>query len=124
MSIKHVIEYFRPPLPKIQRLPSELRTEFSWYQDATPDEQLIMMTMRARSPQAARRLMDAYGVETAADLLPLLPKQRRPHFRQRLKDWLMRLEGAKPTDPIKKDLKRAKLARKGDLPGHSRTHLR
>lgn len=124
MSIQHIIRYFRPPLPKIQRLPSELRSPFDWYDDASEDERLIMMTMRARSPQAVRRLMKAYGVDTAADLLPLLPKKRRPKLRERLKDWLMRLEGAKPTDPIKKDLKRAKLARKGDLPGHSRTHLR
>lgn len=107
MSIRNAWKYFRPPLPKIERLPTEYSSRFDW-NSATPDEQLVMMAGKARTPQAARLLMKKHGCTSAAQLLALLPRRKRPTLRSRIRDWLMRLQGARPTDPLTRELRRAR----------------
>ena len=107
MSLKNVYRYFVVKLSPVGRLPTELVPDYD-ITAADPDDLLVMMTMKARSPAAVQRLKDKYGVKTAAELLPLLPKRKPPPIRERIRVWLMTLEGARPGNPIAREIRREK----------------
>lgn len=68
--------------------------------DHDPELELVMMTGFARDATAARALLDRYGVQTAAELIPLLPRPRanwRLRSRRLLLNWLGLME-YKPRD--------------------------
>lgn len=84
--------------PKRKRyIPNVLISHYT-LDDATHDERLLMAWGVARSPQHAQDLLEAYGVTSAAALLPLLPKRRYRTLKQRLVDLIHRQEGHNPVD--------------------------
>ncbi len=87
---------------RIARLPTELINTYKvGEQDA--DTLLILMSAQARDPHAVQRLMQRYNVTSAAELIPLLPKRKRPNWKKRLLNWLRRLEGSYAADPIHRE---------------------
>jgi hypothetical protein len=63
------------------------------------DVELIILSGRAKDPIGAARLMAQYNVSTASELLPLLPRRRRPSVRTRMRQWMQRLLGVTEHDP-------------------------
>lgn len=96
--MKKMIRYLR----KQQRIFApgrELRLDYDTTMQLDQDIQLIIMSGKAKDPIGAQRLMEAYKVETAAELIPLLPKRKRPTIKARLLSWVQRLLGLHATDP-------------------------
>jgi hypothetical protein len=95
---------------KVKPLSHELTTPYDplkvdW------DDLLVMMTARAKDPDAVQRLKNKYRADTATVLIPLLPPRRTPTLKARLRTWLQRLEGSYATDPYKMELRRARRKR-------------
>lgn len=87
---------------KLPRLSNTLTTSFDTA-SLPPDIELILLTGRVKDPEAARKLMEKYGVDNAPDLLKLLPK-RRINWKKKLQNLIMRIEGSQPTNPYLKRL--------------------
>lgn len=79
--------------PKVKRLSSDLVSEFDW-SNVDEETRLIIMSGAAKDARGARKLLDKHGVQTAAELLKVLPpRRRRPSVRARFVTWLLRLLG-------------------------------
>ncbi len=73
----------------------------------SPDVAKVFARSHARSPENIQRLLKQYQVETIQELIPLLPsRQRQAHPRQRFHNWMMRLKGLLPYDPLRPRLRR------------------
>jgi hypothetical protein len=103
--MKKMIRYLRRQ-QKIFAPGRELRLDYDTTMQIDEDIQLIIMSGKAKDPIGAARLLDEYKVETAAELIPLLPKRKRPSIKARLLRWVQRLLGLYPTDPTLESLKR------------------
>lgn len=93
-------------------------TELSW------DTLLIMMTTKARDVGAVERLKAKYKAQTARELIPQLPKHKRPSLRSRLFAFFQRLDGSYATDPYKMELKAARRKNRDMRRGMSETQLK
>ncbi len=85
--------YFWPPQRKWHAVPKQTITPYD-FDGSTEEERLVMMAGRARSPMEARLLMRHYQVDTAAELIHLLPRPKRRTFMARLHALLARLDGS------------------------------
>lgn len=72
--------------------------------DLTEDDELILMTRRAKDPHGIERLKTKYNVTTAVGVYNALPAYKPPSKRKRLMHWLRRLEGSSPTDPLRREI--------------------
>lgn len=106
---------------KIKPLPHDLTTPYDpltldW------DTLLVLMTARARDPQAVERLMKKHNADSAVTLIPRLPPRRAPSLKVRIRTWLQRMEGSYATDPYKMELRRARRQSRR-IPGYSETRI-
>lgn len=96
--------YFRRKKP-IRRLPHDLVTPMD-YATATDDESLLMKASAAKDRYGAARVLARYKATTALQVIPLLPKRKLMSFKEKLLNWLRRLEGSSEHDPLIKELRR------------------
>lgn len=101
-----LIRYLRKR-PKVGYLVRDLTTPYSSH-ELTPDDELILMTRRAKDLHGIERLKKRHAVSTAAALYAALPVYKLPPMRKRLLAWLRRLEGSTATDPVARELAQAK----------------
>ena len=101
-AIRNLIIYFYPPRHWRQP-PRQIISRYSMRGEVSEQERLLMLLNKARSPQAARQLMDQYKVDTAADLLPKLPKKQKISFSARLRELVFRIDGHQTGDPYRVD---------------------
>lgn len=79
----------RPPLPGVPHqliAPYDIRT-------ANREQRLAIMAGKARSPQAADKLFDQYGVKTTQELLHKIPPPSRMTFKEKLVALIWRWAG-------------------------------
>jgi hypothetical protein len=120
MSILTLYRYLNRS-SKVKPLSHELTTPYDplkvdW------DDLLVMMTARAKDPDAAKKLKVRYNADTAVTLIPKLPPRRKPTLRSRMRTWLQRMDGSYATDPYKMELRRARRKRFINT-GYSETRL-
>ena len=96
---------------KIARLPTDLVTPFTFL-DIDRESELVMMAGAAKDPTAAGKLLKKYNVTTAAQLLPLLPKHKKPSLQSRLLRWAQRLEGSHSYDQLEHEIRHAHTGRR------------
>lgn len=96
--------YFRRK-KAIRRLPRDLVTPFD-LRDANDDEILLMKASAAKDRHAVRRLLAHYKATSALEILPRLPAQRMISLKDKLLNWLRRLEGSSEHDPLRAELRR------------------
>jgi hypothetical protein len=102
MSLRYVLNYFFPR-HKLPTLPSHYISEYD-IKRASKDEKLMMMAGHARSPEQARLLMKAEGVDSAGAYLRIHPP-KNPHrvsWYRRFVSMVMRAEGAMYVNPYRK----------------------
>lgn len=68
----------------------------------TVDEQLVMMSGRARDPAKAVQVIQEAGAASALDM-DLRREKPKANKRERLMNWLRRLEGSTPTERVYSD---------------------
>lgn len=96
--------YFRRK-KRIKSLPRDLITKFDLSM-ATDDEVLLMKASAAKDRHAVQRLLAHYGATSALEIIPRLPVQRLTSFREKLLNWLRRLEGSSEHDPLNAAIRR------------------
>lgn len=86
------------PREYLPRLPTQLINPYH-PRELTDDEQLILLAGKARDPEQARQLMRDAGVTSALGLDLSRPRPKA-NIRERLLNWLRRLEGSTPTEQV------------------------
>lgn len=78
-----------------RRFKPALRTIISPYSmiEANEQEKLLMLAGAARSPMDAKLLMKRYGVETAIEVIRLLPPPKKRSLKHRFILLIRRIEG-------------------------------
>lgn len=95
-----LLNYFYPK--KRYRLPPGQTINHYTIKDGSEQEYLIMLLNKARSPHAARELLEEYQVDHVADLLPLLPAKRaETTFNQRARKLILKMAGHNEGDPYR-----------------------
>lgn len=106
MSIRKAYRYFRIAR-RVAPLPRDLVTRFDIL-ECDEDEILLILSGRVKDRHAIARLKERYGVTTALELLPLLPKRKPRSLQLRILDWLRRAEGSYEHDPLRRQLRKEK----------------
>lgn len=101
-KFRNLIDYFKPK-PKFKRVPRQIISDYK-IQNANEQERLLMLFNKARSPKAARELLKKYQVETATEVLKLLPQRKPITFRTRFNRLLLKMSGHHEGDPYRCDL--------------------
>lgn len=96
--------YFRRKKP-IKRLPRDLVTPFD-FTETTEDEALLMKASAAKDRHGVRRLLEHHRATSALQVIPLLKTRPLMPFKEKLLNWLRRLEGSSEHDPLIKELRR------------------
>lgn len=99
---KDALDYMYPR-KRYKRPPGQTINRYVMGSDVGEQERLLMLLNLARNPQSARALLDEYGVETAAELLRLIPTKPKRSFRSRLKQLALHLSGHEDGDPYRVD---------------------
>ncbi len=63
------------------------------------DQKILIMAGLAKDERSAAALMEKWNAETALDVL-MKEKVVRRRWQERLMDWLRRIEGTLPNDPL------------------------
>lgn len=90
----HLKRYLIPRL-RFRPVPLQLISDYSFV-EATEDEKLLMLYGVARSPKAARELMQKHKVKTAREVLERLPVRKRESIKSRFKKLLRKIDGHTP----------------------------
>lgn len=99
MPIRHIIKYFFYTRPSFKP-PTQYAAPYD-ITKATPDEQIIMRSLGARTPLEARLLMQKYKAASWAELLPRLPKRKTRTMEDRLYLLYKRITGASDNNPYR-----------------------
>lgn len=120
MSISKVYRYFKIAR-RVAPLPRDLVTRFDIL-ECDEDEILLILSGRVKDRHAIARLKARYNVDSAIELLPLLPKRKPRPLKARILDWLRRAEGSYEHDPLRRQLRAAK--KKNDRHGITHTRMK
>jgi hypothetical protein len=101
--MKNVLRYlFRTkPQDKLPRLHKTLHSSLE-HSELAAEAELILMAGVAQDESGAIELMNQYGVRSAAELLPLLPKRKRDWW-GRMRRLIAFWEGAELSNPLERE---------------------
>jgi hypothetical protein len=89
----------------IRSLPRDLVTRYD-LREANDDEIVLMKASAAKDRHAVKRLLAQYKASSALEILPHLPRQHVISMKDKLMNWLRRLEGSSEHDPLSAELRR------------------
>jgi hypothetical protein len=86
---------------RLPRVPRGYSTDFDL--KAVSDDEAALMRMSAlRSPHSIERLKRRYAVQSARELVAMLPKKHKPYRGARLMPLIRRVFGTTAYDPMKR----------------------
>lgn len=97
---REAVDYMYPK-PKFRPVPKQIINQYKLGNETTEDERLLMLLGKARSPQAARELLEQFRANSAYEVIQKLPKRRKRSFRSRLKQLIRKIDGHQPGDPYR-----------------------